>query len=126
MQNVRTRTIHLNQALVDAATTLPTLQAGPGRRAWSSEYRVLDVQLTDGRRYEGLLLVLDDMLLVPETEPVFEAEDIVAITATPPDWIPDFTVTEPVRPWTSARQSDAIGPNGSIAPFRRGSCTERR
>lgn len=96
-QNFRTRSVGLNQAWLDVLESLPGHK--PERESiWCDEYRVVDLRLRDGRHLEGVLAI-DDDLMVHEDEPEFEAEDIVEMTATPADRIPDFSITDEDAVW---------------------------
>lgn len=95
MQNFPTRTVHLNQGQYEQARSFPAYEP-PRPGVFSPEgYRVVDVVLRDGSTHEGLLLVADDKLLVPEALPEFNDADIEALRPTPPDRHPDFTITDP-------------------------------
>jgi hypothetical protein len=95
MQNFRTRTVHLNQAQYLAIQAFPFYDP-PGYPFFSEKgYQVVDVVLKGGATYEGLLVVRDDHLLVPESLPEFNDRDIAELRATPPERHPDFTITDP-------------------------------
>ncbi|HUF67174.1 MAG TPA: hypothetical protein VMM79_00885 [Longimicrobiales bacterium] len=95
MQNFRTRTVYLNERQCVVARRIPERRHTVDRFDSEWTYRVVDVRLGDGTRYEGLLLLGDDMLLVPEDRPAFDHRDIAEIRSTPDDRIPDFRITEP-------------------------------
>lgn len=96
MQNFKTFTVHLNQVQYERIQEFPIYQ--PPRThgfAGRKGYRVVDVVLKDGTRHEGLLVVSDDYLLVPEFVSKFDDRDIAELHATPRERHPDFTITDP-------------------------------
>jgi hypothetical protein len=92
-QNYRTRNVNLNQALYEQVQGMPACPPPNGRHFMFDEYRVVDVDLLDGRELRGLLAIDDSILIGPDVED-FDAEDIVAVRATPADEHPDFTITD--------------------------------
>lgn len=102
MQNFRTRNVRLNQAQYEATRSFPSYT--PPRHAGFSPggYRVVDIVLRDGSEHEGLLLVGDDMLLVPEAVAEFSDTDIVEIHPTPIERHPDFAITDPSAVWNES------------------------
>jgi hypothetical protein len=94
MQNFPTKPVALSQPLYEQVCTFVAYPPYPGCQAFLiREYHVVDVVLSDGRRYDSLL-VLNDKLLVAMTEADFVAADIVALTETPRERHADFTISD--------------------------------
>jgi hypothetical protein len=114
-QNFPTQTLELTEDQWNAVRALPVLPfpeppspdpvtgrvvrpRRPFLIAREEGYRVLDAVLTDGRVLRGLLAIGDE-LLVPIQDGPITSEQIAGLAPTPPEAIPDFSITEPDTLW---------------------------
>lgn len=96
MQNFRTRSVDVHQAMYEKIQSFPTFPLEAfGRRDLEDRIHIVDFKLADGREFKGVLVFRGDQLLVPESAASFVSEDIIEICPSPASSIPDFTVTDP-------------------------------